>query len=322
MKKKWFVLFLLVFCVNYIFSQNSSNLDESIKNAANYLHNRIPAGTSVAVFNFSSDSQRLSEYIVDELTIALATVGMNVYDRKNLDEVNREIYHGFTGAVNEDTAQFYGRDKGVPVVIIGSLIKSSDTVFRLRVQAIVVETKQIQAAETFNVRADNQLLSFLNITLQNEQRFSNVEKTKAGFKNMFFGLGSFQMGDPLGGSVSLTLELISLVSLFVGIQPLLSDDGSSVFWNDINEYEYNNYYEYVYARDEQDRKLRELHTTLAIAGVGGLVLSWTWGFIRPHMYDKPVAVQKIARVIDSLNIGLVPMNRSAAKVSVSLNYSF
>jgi len=192
----------------------------------------------------------------------------------------------------------------------------------LRVQAIVVETKQIQAAETFNVRADNQLLSFLNITLQNEQRFSNVEKTKAGFKNMFFGLGSFQMGDPLGGSVSLTLELISLVSLFVGIQPLLSDDGSSVFWNDINEYEYNNYYEYVYARDEQDRKLRELHTTLAIAGVGGLVLSWTWGFIRPHMYDKPVAVQKIARVIDSLNIGLVPMNRSAAKVSVSLNYSF
>ena len=61
---------------------------------------------------------------------------------------------------------------------------------------------------------------------------------------------------------------------------------------------------------------------LMIAGFVGLLGSWTWGFVRPHLYDKPLAVQKAANVIDHVNIGLIPANDGLTKVSVSLNYSF
>lgn len=75
----------------------------------------------------------MSAYVVDELTIALTNTGMNVFDRNNLDEINREIYYGFTGAVNDDTAQSYGKDVGVNTVILGSITKSGDTEYSLRV---------------------------------------------------------------------------------------------------------------------------------------------------------------------------------------------
>ena len=310
--KKYLALFLLAFCANWTFAQNSVSLDNGIEDAANFLNERIPAGTSVAVFNFSSDSMRLSDYIVDELTIALANTGMNVYDRNNLDEINREIYYGFSGAVNDNTAQSYGKDIGVQTVILGSMSKSDENTYRLRVQAIIVETKRIQAARTVNIKVDDQLLSLLDIKIQNEYRFTSAQKTSAGFKNMLFGWGSFQMGDPLGGGVSVVLELASLTSLIIGIQPLLSSDGESVFWSD----------SYEGSWEEQDTKLRKLHTTLAVVGVGGLVLSWTWGFVRPHMYDRPIAVQKVANVIDHLNIGLIPMSNGGTNMAVSLKYRF
>jgi hypothetical protein len=310
--KKFLVLVILVFCVNSMFAQNQVGLDVGIEDAANFLSERIPAGTSVAVFNFTSDSEKLSVYIVDELTIALTNTGMDVFDRNNLDEVNREIYYGFTGAVNDDTAQSYGKDVGVNTVILGSIIKSGDSEYRLRVQAIIVETKRVQAGRTFNIRQDERLLSLLDIRIQNEYRFTNAEKTSAGFKNMLFGWGSFKMGDPLGGGVTIALELPSLVAIFIGIQPLLSSDGESIFWSE----------SYSGSWNEQDTKLRRLHTTLAVAGVGVLVLSWTWGFIRPHIYDKPVAVRKIANAIEHLSIGVVPMNNGSAKIAASLNYSF
>ena len=303
--KKCFVLVLLVLCTNAVFAQNSVGIDVGIEDVANFLNERIPAGTSVAVFNFSSDSMKLSEFIIDELTIAMANTGMYVFDRNNLDEVNREVYYGFTGAVNDDTAQSYGHDTGVKTVILGSMTKAGENEYRLRVQAIVVETKRIQAGRTFNIKLDERLLSLLDIKVQNEYRFTNAEKTSAGFKNILFGLGSFQMGDPLGGGICVALQIPSLVSFVLGIQPLLSSDEVSIFDNGMT-------YE----------ELVNLHTTLGVIGAGGAVLSWTWGFIRPHVYDKPVAIQKMASVIDHMNIGIIPMGNGETKVSVSLNYSF
>ena len=111
--KKWMVLILVTFCVNFVFAQNSLSLNDSIEDAADFLNERIPAGTSVAVFNFSADSQKLADYIVEELTVALVNTGMDVYDRNNMDEVNREIFFGMTGEVNDNTAQSYGQTVGV-----------------------------------------------------------------------------------------------------------------------------------------------------------------------------------------------------------------
>ena len=327
--KRYFVLFLLIFCAFLAFAQNITGLDGSIQNTAIFLSERIPAGTTVAVFNFSSDSEKLSEYIVNELTFALANNGMNVFDRNNLDEVNREIYHGFTGAVNDDSAQSYGHDVGVQTVILGSLTKTGDKVYSLRVQAIVVETKRIQAARTTDVKEDTRILSFFN------KNFTNL--TSAGFKNMLFGWGSFSMRDPFGGISTTVLEVASIAAIVYGLGNLYiaidvtngnvlhnSFPVDSGIWVDPVtglSYEYDND-AYTKAWEKFYNDFTREASIVLFSGLGGLALTWTWGFIRPHMYASSLTARKIASVIDNLHIGVLPMSNGRAGVNVSLNYRF
>jgi hypothetical protein len=314
--KKVFLAVFIIGCIGTGFAQNEFPINESIENAADFLNQRIPAGTSVAVFNFSSDSKKLSDYIIDELTTALVNVGVNVYDRNNLDEVNREIYYGFTGAVDDNTAQSYGHDIGVKTVILGSITASSNNVYRLRIQAIEVETKRVQAGGTFNIVQDEQLLALLDIRIQMEHRFTTPRKMGFGFKNMLFGLGSFQMEDLLGGGITVALEIAS-----VGVIAYGFFHNGSVALRSIDDWANATSHNVYDDRDEYDSS-RRLAFGIIAGGAAGMVLTWTWGFIRPFMYDKPVPVQRLASVIDHLNIGVIPMSRGETKVTVSLNYSF
>jgi len=324
--KKFLVLFLLSFCVHLAFAQNSLNLDDSIEEVANFLSARIPPGTRVAVFDFSSDTRKLSDYIVDELTIALTNTGMDVYDRKNLDTVNREIKYGDSDAVAENTAQQFGRDVGVQTVVLGSFMKSG-TVYKLTVKAIVVETKAVQAGRTINVKQDAQLLSLLNLTVQKEYRFTSAQKTQAGFRNMLFGWGSFAMGDPLGGATVLVPEAGSIVVLVIGVISFGGAEGKAIeeiqMNHTTNTQDFRNESARVEtARRERTAELQKTAAGLMIGGGAGLLLSWTWGFVRPYLYDQPLAVQKVAGVIDHLHIGLVPTSNATTNVNVMLRYQY
>jgi hypothetical protein len=326
------VLLLLALCAGVGVAQNALPLNETVEAVAQYLDQRIPAGTSLAVFNFSSDSQKLSDYLVDELTIALANIGMDVYDRNNLDEVNKEIHYSFTGAVNDNTAQAYGQDIGVQAVILGSVTVLSNNTYRLRVQAIAVETKKIQAGGTFNIAQDDQLLAVLGVTIQQQYRFTSEEKTKAGFKNMLFGMGSFKMGDPLGGGTVLAGEAVSVGLLLTGIIIVgAAEAGLYGYSGGVSSYWDPNFYGpgmggYDSIEDESyedflKRKTQPGITCLIIGGVG-LALSWTWGFVRPFLYDRPVAVQKAAKLLDHVDIGLLPAENGSVAVNLKVQYSY
>ena len=61
---------------------------------------------------------------------------------------------------------------------------------------------------------------------------------------------------------------------------------------------------------------------MMIGGGIGFALSVTWGFVRPYLFDKPVTVQKVANVIDRVNIGIMPMSNGNTGLNVSLRHSF
>ncbi|MDR1250307.1 MAG: hypothetical protein LBK63_13530 [Treponema sp.] len=313
--KKIFLAVFIIGCVGFGFAQNTFPINEGIEDAANFLNQRIPEGTSVAVFNFSSDSKKLSDYIVDELTIALANIGINVYDRNNLDEVNREIYYGFTGAVDDNTAQAYGHDVGVKTVILGSIAVASNKIYRLRIQAIEVETKKIQAGGTFNIVENDQLLTLLEIKIQRQSRFTNEQKTMAGFKNMLFGFGSFQMGDPFGGGIALATEVGS-IGLFVAGIIIVNNAADGVVTRGSNIYEAEKAYE-----EAVEENKRPGYTCMIMGGIG-LALSLTWDFVRPYLYDKPQPVQIMANIMDHVNIAMLPRHDGRITTQVSLNYRF
>jgi hypothetical protein len=303
--KTTLALILLGFSINSVYAQNNFTLNECIEDAASFLNERIPDRTTISVFNFSSESRKLSEYIVDELTIALINIGLDVYDRNNLDEVNREIYYGFSGAVDDNTAQAYGHDIGVQTVVLGSITESSNNTYRLRIQAIVVETKRVQAGRTFNVKQDELLMSLLDIKIQKEYRFTSEEKTMAGFENMLFGLGSFKMGDPLGGGISLVGGVVSLGLFIPGI----------IIYIPAHNYEYS---KRASAEEDIDGQERTGRTMLITGGIG-LGLTLIWDFVRPFLYDKPTEVRRTTEIIDNIDIGIISNNTNLTMI---IKYSF
>jgi hypothetical protein len=212
MKLYMAVVTLMAFSPLMVFGQNALTLDETIEEAANFFSDRISEGVTVSVFNFSSDSITLSEYIIDELTIALINTGIDIIDRNNLNEVNREIYYGFTGAVDDSTAQAYGHDVGVQTVVLGSFTRASDNTYRFRVQAIDVQTKRVQAGRTFSVRQDNQLVTLLNIY----EDYTIRERLGYGALNMIFGLGSAMQKDNKWW-INTLIEGIGIFEIGIGI---------------------------------------------------------------------------------------------------------
>jgi hypothetical protein len=186
MKKYMAIIVLLVFSPLMSFAQSPITLDEAIEESANFFSGKTSENVTVSVFNFSSDSKELSEYIIEELTIAFINAGMDVIDRNNLNEVNREIYYGFTGAVDDATAQAYGYDIGVQTVVLGSFTKSPDNTYRLRIQAIDVQTKRVHAAKIFSIKEDRRLATWLKIY----EDYTVLERLGFGALNIIPGLGS------------------------------------------------------------------------------------------------------------------------------------
>ncbi|GHT95892.1 hypothetical protein FACS1894141_5310 [Spirochaetia bacterium] len=320
------------------FAQTPQPLDKGLAEAAVFLSTHIPIGTSVTVYNFTTGSEDLSKYMVTELSSHMARNGMTVLDRNNLDATQNEIEFGWTSAVNQNSAQRYGEALGADIVVLGTFTASGNNSYRLQIQAIATETKILQASPpSITIKQDAHLLALLHVTVENEYRFTTEEKASAGFQNMTFGLGSFRMGDPLGGATVLGAEVVSLGLIITGAVFLVGADQAAM--NAQNDYMnthvgggyYDSYGGWVsnsgyseWMQSYDDKYDEEIKKGAVFMGIGGgvFLLSVTWGFVRPYLYDKPVAVQKVAKVIDRVHIDILPRADDALAVRVSYQLSF
>ena len=319
MKRLVLVIFVLL-CAMNSFSQ-AVTLDESIALAADYLGGHLDLKTTLAVYNFNSDSGLLSDHIINELAIALANAGMNVVDRYNLSIANQEIYYNRQGTIDENTIQDFGREIGAQTVIFGAFTKSGAE-YRLRIQAISVETKRILTGRNFQVKEDPALLSLMGLTEEKQYRFTSQQKTQAGFENILYGWGSFKMGDPLGGATVLVPEIASMALLTIGIVKMAVGVAEAADEENYNDVYYGSIMEINAAKEKaknaaKQKAVDEAVPFIVVGGIG-LVASWTWGFIRPYLYDRPTMVKKTA-FLDNFHMDLLPM--SAGSPSVKLTYT-
>jgi TolB-like protein len=105
----------------------------------------------IAVLNFSSNSNKLSAYVLEELTLRLADSDrFTVVERQRLEVIRRERNFQLSGEVSDATIQSIGNQLGAQYVITGSLIDLKD-IYRFRVYALGVETAAITAPTTVDV---------------------------------------------------------------------------------------------------------------------------------------------------------------------------
>jgi tetratricopeptide (TPR) repeat protein len=134
-------------------------LQEAIEQSAGELAAKLPGGTRVAIVGFSSENQSLSEYIMDELTGALADGNLEVADRRNLASVYKELGFQMSVDVSGEEAVSIGKSLGAPYVITGQLVKAGNS-RRFRLFCINVETSK-QETVRLSVRDDRGLRNLI-----------------------------------------------------------------------------------------------------------------------------------------------------------------
>lgn len=157
MKKAIFLNFIFFYiCINS-YTQQTVSIDNAIRSAGIYLSGNLPHNSKIAILNIQSDNPKISEYILEELSALLVNDRTLVLvDRRDLDLIRQEEQFQKSGEVSDETAQRIGHKLGAQTIISGSFINFGNQ-YRLRIQAIAVETAQVQGVITAPVKTDKTL---------------------------------------------------------------------------------------------------------------------------------------------------------------------
>jgi len=316
----WLNIVLFLAVGNVLYAQTTGSLDEAIKAGAEEIEARLPRGTKIVVLNFRSPSQRFSNYCLDEMMTALVKNGkFTVVDRTNLELIQQEMNFQMSGEVSDNSAQAIGQKLGAQSIVSGN-IEDMGANYRIRFRTIEVESAAIQVLSSFNVQKDTLITTLMSsnpVTTSitqypNGLNFSTGRKVGTGFLNMLFGIGSFTMGDPLGGTIVGGLELTGTIVLLAGIvryekarTTTHSSNSSAEFWAEI-----------------------EASQTIMGIGMGVYVVGAITGFVRPFAYDKALAKKRgtyiSADVSNPLyHISLQPVyNKDTAGMSLLYSMSY
>ena len=140
---------------------NAQTLDESIRQAAAEMSERLTGGSTVAVINFQSPKNELTEYVIDELNGAIVRIGrIRAVERRRLEAIRTELQFNISGEVSDESAQSIGRILGAQSIIMGSL-QTIGSSHRIRFQAVSTEDAVIQHVFSGNIYDDNILVSLL-----------------------------------------------------------------------------------------------------------------------------------------------------------------
>jgi len=150
------VVFISLLC-HSVSAQQAVNLDTALKNSVEYLTGRLPAGTRAIILNVTSDHTNLSNYIINEMTMALFNDGrLIMVDRQNLETIRQELKFQYSGDVSDESMVSIGKMLGLQSIISGN-ISPFGSVYRLQIRAIAVETGAIQGMQSLNIVFDETL---------------------------------------------------------------------------------------------------------------------------------------------------------------------
>jgi len=203
------IILLLIIFINIlnscatIPSTRLISLNEAIIIASDGIQNNINKETRIAVLNMESQSNLLSQYIIDELnSIFVNNKNIIVVDRHESEIILRERNFQLSAEVNDETAQSIGKTLGVHSIITGAIVEVSDG-YRLRLKMLNVETRRIEALPSVSSinRRDNQINFYLKnvreeerqrvAAEQKEERQRVAAKQKIATENFFSNVGSF-----------------------------------------------------------------------------------------------------------------------------------
>jgi TolB-like protein len=293
-KNLGFVFFVLLTTAVY-----AQTLDSAIADAAAGISGRLPEGTTVVVLDFQSPTERLTNYVIDELNGKFVNIGkLKPVERRQLDAVRSELNFNMSGDVSDESAQRIGRMLGSQYMIMGS-IEMIGAEYRIRFRAITVETASIVYTFSQNTKNDRVLETLLMGAAASLVDFTFQERITASALNLALGAGSFFIQkDTRGGGITAALEGLGIIGMVAG--QLLYSSHYRESYSSIND----SYYAYPF-----------------YLGLGAYLGGAVYGVIRAQTYHKPGS-QVAVSPPNGLRLNLVSHDNKHPGLGISYAWSF
>ncbi len=180
----------LLFVCTFIFAAAATfavDIGTALDQAAEQFSSTLQTGTTVAIVGIASDTDDMSEYMLDELTLRFVQQRrLTVANRANLDAIKQEMNFQLSGEVSDASMQEIGAMAGAETVIHGSLRKLGSA-YILSLQALNVTTATVEDM----YRATIEPSETTNLLLEGKENkiiLSESSKLNDGTKKITVGL--------------------------------------------------------------------------------------------------------------------------------------
>ena len=170
MRKKVIIIGLIALMLTIgssVFAQTLVTLDQAISYGVIEIESRLAQGTKVMALNFISPSQRLSNYVLDEMTTILARNGkLSVVDKSNLEFILQELHYQRSANINDESSRSIGRILGAQYVISG-IIEEFNSNYIIQFRTMAIEPEALQTLLRVGVRKDTQITDLIGASTFN-----------------------------------------------------------------------------------------------------------------------------------------------------------
>lgn len=147
---------LLTNCATNV-SQQGMRIDNAIDIVVKDIRENIPQGKVAAILGFISESDPISEYVVNELTVKLTnskSIQISERNPRALELIRNELQFQLSGEVSDESAKRIGAMTGAEYAITGSLKEfGNEYIFIIRV--INVESALLESATRKNINKND-----------------------------------------------------------------------------------------------------------------------------------------------------------------------
>lgn len=267
------------------------DIGTALDQAAEQFSSTLQTGTTIAIVGIASDTEDMSEYMLDELTLSFVRQRrLTVANRANLDAIKKEMNFQLSGEVSDASIQEIGAMAGAETVVHGSL-KTIGSTYMLTLQALNVTTATVEDMYRSTITLDEFTATLLGKTITDKGIVKDIntdytagQRIGLGFQNLVFGLGAYRAGYVVDG-VILTITHLAGYGFMAVLTAMRGDE-------------------------------------LGVITGGPIFLaSALYGFIRPIFYHKPSAKIGAFGEPDGLRFALVPFGGNPI-MQVSYRKSF
>ena len=276
-------------------------IEAALAETAEQFSKTIKTGSTIAIVGISSDTEEMSDFMLDELTVNFVRLRkLKVADRANLAAIKKEMNFQLSGEVGDDSIQQIGAMAGAQTVIRGTLKPFGES-YLLVIHVLNVTTAAVEDIYRAKIDGNETLALLLSVEVKNgskkvlrADRYHGGELAKLGFGNLLFGTGAYLAGNYVDGAVLTVWHAANLGMFFGGIAGMTVGGGRDAGVVGIS--------------------------FLSLGCISGAVRI-IYGFVRPKYYVKRVKNKSMgaADILDGLNFAIAPLENG--KAAVSLGYS-